>query len=422
MPFSTGLRFLLLGSSLVRSLPESSTQKIPSMNLLKGIRVVELSHMVMGPTTGLILGDLGADVIKVEPIGGDKTRNLPGSGAGYFAMFNRNKRSICLDLKSAAGREVLSDLVTRADVMTENFRPGALDELGFGFAQVKAINPNIVYQSSKGFLSGPYEDRTAMDEMAQMMGGLAYMTGPSGRPLRAGASVIDIGGGMFGVIGILAALVSEGKGNAEEREGMHITSSLFETTAFLVGQHMAQHAVTGVPAEPMPERVSAWSVYDVFDTADGQLFVGIVSDSQWRTLCQTFGLTAWAEDQTLTRNDQRVERRGEIIPRLRSIFKRSTLMEAVAKLGNAGLPFAPIMRPQDLTTDEHLVANGFHDLRLPEIDKPVRLPRLPIEVDGERAELHHDLPSVGANTRAILSEIGYEEGRIASLFGGGVVA
>ena len=169
---------------------------------LEGVRVLEFSRMVMGPTVGVVLADLGAEVIKVEPLGGDKTRDLPGSGAGYFAMYNRNKRSITVDLKSAEGIEVVRGLLAISDVMIENFRHGALDKLGLGYDSVHEINPGIIYQSCKGFLSGPYEHRTALDEVAQMMGGLAYMTGPSGRPLRAGASVIDVSGALFGVSGI----------------------------------------------------------------------------------------------------------------------------------------------------------------------------------------------------------------------------
>lgn len=256
---------------------------------LEGVRVLEFSHMVMGPTVGMILADLGAEVIKVEPLGGDKTRNLPGSGAGYFAMYNRNKRSITVDLKSAEGIEVIRGLLANSDVMIENFRDGALDKLGLGYETVRKIKPNIIYQSCKGFLSGPYENRTALDEVAQMMGGLAYMTGPSGRPLRAGASVIDVSGALFGVIGILSALLSR----KDTGKGANVRASLYETTAFLVGQHIAQGAVTGTPAPPMPERISAWAVYDVFDTSDGQIFVGVVSDGQWKSLCEEFGLTDW---------------------------------------------------------------------------------------------------------------------------------
>ncbi|MEO1405938.1 MAG: CaiB/BaiF CoA-transferase family protein, partial [Pseudomonadota bacterium] len=301
---------------------------------LKGIKVVEFTHMVMGPAAGLILADLGADVVKIEPIGGDKTRRLRGSGAGYFAMYNRNKKSVCLDLKTPRGSELALKIIDDADVFIENFRPGALDKLGFGYAELSARNCQLIYCSEKGFLQGPYAHRTALDEVAQMMGGLAYMTGPPGQPLRAGASVIDVTGGMFGAIAILAAL----QARSSAGKGQHINASLYETTVFLVGQHMAQYAVTGTPAAPMPTRVSAWAVYDVFDVKDDEkVFVGVVSDTQWTAFCDAFDLRDWAEDTTLASNNDRVARRGDIIPRLRTLFLNYTKWELMEKLDRTGL-------------------------------------------------------------------------------------
>lgn len=384
------------------------------MQFLEDIIVVEFSHMVMGPTTGMILADLGATVVKIEPIGGDKTRSLPGSGSGYFAMFNRNKQSVCLDLKSDEGKDVVRKLLADADVMIENFRPGALDRLGLGFDDVKELNPSIVYQSSKGFLSGPYEDRTALDEVAQMMGGLAYMTGPTGRPLRAGSSIIDITGGMFGVIGILAALY---KRDADKRgdTGTHVTSSLYETTAFLVGQHIAQHAVTGNPAPPMPERVSAWAVYDVFSALDAQVFVGVVSDGQWVSFCDEFGFLEWKDNPDFATNTDRVAERGVIMPRLQSVFADMPSTDLMMKLANAGLPYAPIRRPEDLVEDDHLTVNGMQDLILPDTGAKIALPKLPIEMNGARATLRHDLPHAGADTVMIMKDLGYSDSDIESM-------
>ncbi|MSU90907.1 CoA transferase [Rhodobacteraceae bacterium 2CG4] len=367
---------------------------------LEGVRVLEFSHMVMGPTVGMILADLGAEVIKVEPSGGDKTRTLPGSGAGYFAMYNRNKRSVVLDLKSPEGMGAVRELLKRSDVMVENFRGGALDKLGLGYEDVKAINPGIVYQSCKGFLSGPYENRTALDEVAQMMGGLAYMTGPSGRPLRAGASVIDVTGAMFGVIGILSALLAR----KDTGQGAEVRASLFETTAFLVGQHIAQGAVTGTPAPPMPERISAWAVYDVFNTADGHMFVGVVSDSQWKALCGAFGLDDWAGDPDMADNRGRVTRREVIMPRLRGIFGALSTEALSARLEEVGLPFAPIRKPDDLLDDPQLAAGGLLEMDLPD-GKRVRLPALPLEIDGARLGLRASPPSVGADTADVLAEL-----------------
>ncbi len=386
---------------------------------LHGLTVIEFSHMVMGPAAGLMLADLGADVIKVEPVGGDKTRNLRGSGAGYFPMYNRNKKSLAIDLKSDVGKKAVLKLIKGADIFIENFRPGALDKLGFGYEALSALNPRLIYASEKGFLDGPYSHRTALDEVTQMMGGLAYMTGPPGQPLRAGASVIDVTGGMFGAIGILAAL--------EQRHitgtGQHVTASLFETTAFLVGQHMAQMAVTGVPAAPMPARVSAWAVYDVFDTKDNdKVFVGVVSDGQWRIFCDAFGLETLANDESLTENRDRVLKRDVIMPIVRAAFKTFTKAELMEKLERTGLPFAPISRPEDLFDDPHLNAGGgLLDLEM-EDGTLTKLPALPISLNNKRLCKRLNPPKVGEHTNAILASAGYSNQEIAQLRQADVIA
>lgn len=373
--------------------------------------------MVMGPTVGVMLADLGADVIKIEPTKGDNTRRLIGSGSGYFPMYNRNKRSMCLDMKADAGKEVALKLIADADVVIENFRPGAMDKLGFGYDQLSKINPRIIYCSEKGFLKGPYEERTALDEVAQMMGGLAYMTGPPGRPLRAGASVIDVTGGMFGVIAIMAALQerhSTGK-------GQYVKSSLYETTTYLVGQHMAQYAVTGTPAQPMPARISSWAVYDVFDTADDdKVFVGVVSDTQWVKFCEAFGLEDMKDNPDFATNPERVKRRDALMPRVRELFLGFTKAELMEKLETTGLPFAPIAKPQDLVDDAHLnAAGGLVEVTL-EDGKKAKLPALPIEMDGKRLGLYTDLPSIGEHTDAILKDLGYSEAEITALGDAGI--
>jgi crotonobetainyl-CoA:carnitine CoA-transferase CaiB-like acyl-CoA transferase len=379
---------------------------------LSGLRVIEFTHMVMGPSVGVILGDLGADVIKVEPAGGDPTRKLLGSGAGYFPMFNRNKRSICLDLKSEAGLAAARRLCESADIVIENFRPGTLERLGLGYTALKDANPGLIHCSAKGFLAGPYENRTALDEVTQMMGGLAYMTGPPGRPLRAGASVIDITGGMFGVIGILAALERRHRTG----EGGEVKCALYETTAFLVGQHMAQMAVTGKAAGPMPVRISAWAIYDVFETlnADEQLFVGVVSDAQWVAFCAAFGLEEMGANPDYAKNNQRVLAREAIMPQIRALFAGMPRAVLIEKLEKTGLPFAPIARPEDLFDDPHLMHGGLVDVTIPG-GSPTRLPGLPIEFDGQRMTLRHDIPEAGFDGAEILREIGYGEDEIAAV-------
>jgi crotonobetainyl-CoA:carnitine CoA-transferase CaiB-like acyl-CoA transferase len=386
---------------------------------LSTVRVVEFSHMVMGPSIGAILADLGADVIKVEPIGGDRTRHLLGSGAGYFPMFNRNKRSICLDLKQPEGLVLARRLVDGADVMIENFRPGTMDRLGLGADSFAQSNPGLIACSAKGFLKGPYEDRTALDEVAQMMGGLAYMTGPPGRPLRAGASVIDICGGMFGVIGILAALERR---HATGRGGT-VRAALFETTAYLVGQHMAQQAVTGRAAQPMPVRVSAWAIYDVFETAqrDEQLFVGVVSDAQWQAFVAAFDL-AIGRDPALAANNARVLARDTILPVVRDLFANIPRADLMARLEALGLPFAPITRPADLFDDPHLNAQGgLIDVTIADGSR-TRLPALPLELDGVRPGLLCDIPQIGADSDVILAEIGCSADDLAGLRARSIVA
>jgi crotonobetainyl-CoA:carnitine CoA-transferase CaiB-like acyl-CoA transferase len=384
---------------------------------LSGLKVVEFTHMVMGPTVGHVLGSLGAEVVRVEPIGGDQTRRLLGSGAGYFPMYNRHKASICLDLKSSEGLAVARALAEQADILVENFRPGALDRLGLDYATLAAANPRLIYCSEKGFLPGPYENRTALDEVAQMMGGLAYMTGPPGQPLRAGASVIDVTGGMFGVIGILAAL--------EERHrtgrGQKVVSSLFETTVYLVGQHMAQFAVTGTPAAPMPARVSAWAIYDVFETKDDPIFIGVVTDALWEKFCALFGLDALWADESLRKNNQRVLARERIMPEIRSLISGFTRVEVITKLNGSGLPFAAIGRPQDLFDDPHLAASGGLEAVTLEDGRVTHLPGLPLEMAGARPGGAATLPLPGADSRAVLAGLGYDGDTIAALIAAGTV-
>ena len=390
-----------------------------SLRPLSGIKVIEMTHMVMGPAVGSILGDLGADVIKIEPLTGDKTRKLKKSGSGYFLTYNRNKRSIALDVKTSEGREVVLKLLSTADVFIENFRPGAMDKLGFGHKELETINPQLIYCSAKGFLNGPYQHRTALDEVAQMMGGLAYMTGPPGQPLRAGSSVIDIMGGMFGVIAILAALQERQK----TEKGQKVTSSLYENVVYLMGQHMAQTATTGEAPPPMSVRVSAWAVYDIFETKNKeQIFIGVVSDSQWKSFCQSFGLVDFIEDKDMDINSGRVEKRDIIIPKLQELFKTFTKKELMEKLDQTGLPFAPINKPEDLFDDPHLNESG----GLLKIETPdggsTKLPAMPIEMNDRRFDVHQQVPKVGEHSKEILEEIGLSDNAIQSLFEKSIVS
>ncbi|WP_211369655.1 CaiB/BaiF CoA transferase family protein [Pseudoxanthomonas yeongjuensis] len=385
---------------------------------LSGLRVVEFTHMVMGPVVGAILAELGAEVIKVEPMGGDATRELVGSGAGYFPMYNRNKKSMCLNLKEPRGLEIARSLVANADILVENFRAGAMERLGIGYDSLAELNPRLIYCSEKGFLSGPYESRTALDEVAQMMGGLAYMTGPPGRPLRAGASVIDVTGGMFGVIGILAAVEQRHRTGL----GQKVTSALYETTVYLVGQHMAQKAVTGKAAQPMPVRISAWAIYDVFETRDGErVFLGVVSDLQWLNFCKAMELDDLAADERYLTNAMRVAAREQLLPIVRDVLLKFDSRQLLQLFEQVGLPFAPIRRPEDLFDDPHLLASG--GLGELELANGIRtaLPILPLEMAGRRPTQGGALPRAGEHSESILGALGFTAEETEQLLVAGVV-
>ena len=389
----------------------------------EGIRVVEFTHMVMGPTCGMILADLGAEVIKVEPIEGDKTRNLLGSGAGFFPMFNRNKKSIAVDMKSPEGMELIHKLIATADVVSENFKPSTMANLGLDYDTLKKTHPKLIYVSHKGFLPGPYDHRTALDEVVQMMGGLAYMTGPEDRPLRAGTSVNDIMGGIFGAIGVMAAL----RQRELTGEGQEIQSSLFENNVFLVGQHMMQYAVTGNAAKPMPSRISAWAIYDVFEVAEGEkIFLAVVTDTQWKIFCDVFGFADLYADPHLKLNNQRVQARPSLIPEIKKRLAEFSAKEITTIFEANGLPFAPITRPEQLFEDPHLIATGgLAPITLtdgPRAGTQTTTPLMPLMMNGKRLGVRLNPPKSGEQTPDILAELGYSTDQINRLSSDGIVA
>jgi crotonobetainyl-CoA:carnitine CoA-transferase CaiB-like acyl-CoA transferase len=385
---------------------------------LDGIRVLEFCHTIMGPTAGLILADLGADVIKIEPAEGDSTRRRIGFAAGFFATFNRNKRSLAIDLKSDDGRALLYRVAATADVVLENYAPGTMERLGCGYGDLSQKNPRLVYCALKGFLSGPYEHRPALDEVVQFMAGLAYMTGPPGQPLRAGSSVVDIMGGMFAVIGVTAAL--------RERErtgrGQMVKSALFESTAFLMMQHMAGEVVTGKPMPPMPSREGAWAIYDPFVTADGeQIFVGLTSDGHWRRFCEAFDRRDLPQNPAYKTNEDRVRARPLLRPLVGEIIARRTLAELAELFDRIDIPFAPVAKPGDLFEDPQLNSGG----RMLEIEFPngvrAKLPRLPIEMGDHDFALRRQAPTLGEHSAEILAELGLAPGEIAALAQRGII-
>ncbi|MDE2397302.1 MAG: CoA transferase [Burkholderiales bacterium] len=390
---------------------------------LRGLRVVEFTHMVMGPTCGMVLADMGAEVIKVEPVEGEGTRRLLGAGAGFFPMFNRNKKSIGVDLKQAAGAAVARRLAASADVVVENFKPGALKKFGLDYASLAAANDRLIYVSHKGFLPGPYEHRTALDEVVQMMGGLAYMTGRPGDPLRAGTSVNDIMGGLFGAIGALGALIQRGITG----KGMEVQSALYENNVFLMGQHMLQFAMTGHHPKPMPARDNPWAVYDVFTVKDGeQIFLAAVSDAQWQVFCDALGFADLLADPALATNNDRVRVRPQLIRTLSERLAGRDAAELARIFEDSGLPFAPIRRPEDLFDDPHLLATGgLADVELPDGPKAgqtVKTTLFPITMDGRRLPVRLQPPPLGAQTAELLEGLGYGAQEIETLRAQGIVA
>ncbi|MDB5315450.1 MAG: formyl-CoA transferase [Rhodospirillales bacterium] len=373
----------------------------PTILPLQGVRIVEFSHMVMGPTCGVVLADLGADVIKVEPPGGDRTRSLTASGAGFFAAFTRNKKSVVLDTEEPEDLAILLELIDGADVLIENFRPGGLDAKGLGYAALSARNPRLIYCSLKGYLPGPYENRTALDEVVQMQSGLAYMTGPPGRPLRAGASVNDMMGGMFGAIGVLAAL----RQRDATGKGQHIQSGLFENAAFLVSTHMLQQAISGMAPPPMPGGSRAWGVYDIFVSADDvQIFVAVVTDRQWEVFTRALNEPALADPRYAT-NNTRAAHREILIPLVSTLLAKHSVAAIEAMCEKAGLPFSRINTPWDLFEDPHLLdGGGLLPVTLPD-GRSVKVPALPIQFGAERLGVRHDLPAIGEHNEEVLGPL-----------------
>jgi crotonobetainyl-CoA:carnitine CoA-transferase CaiB-like acyl-CoA transferase len=371
-----------------------------------GLRMVEFTHMVMGPTCGMLFADLGAEVIKVEPPQGDNTRNLLGSGAGFYPLFNRNKKSLVLDLKTPEGREAVLKLIATADIVSHNFRPGTMAAQGLDYESLKKLNPRLIYIALKGFLPGPYEHRTALDEVVQMMGGLAYMTGPVGQPLRAGSSVNDIMGGMFGAIAAMAALAQR----EQTGLGQEVQAALFENNVFLVAQHMMQYAVTGVPADPMPNRISAWAVYDVFTVKNGeQIFLSAVSDKQWLVMCNAFAWDDLKNDPAYSDNNARVRARPRLLAQLRERFAQFSAQELSDIFEKHGLPYAPIKKPHELVDDPHLLATGaLSPITLPN-GQQTNTVLFPFTMDGQRLGLRHNPPRLGEHSTDLLMSLGYSE-------------
>jgi len=386
---------------------------------LSDLRVIEFTHAVMGPSAGLVLADMGAEVIRVEPSPqGDHTRRLKGFGTGYYTFFNRNKKSVAVNMKTSEGKGIVLALLKTADVLIENFGPGTMDRLGFGYEDVHALNPGLIYCSLKGFMEGPYASRKALDEVVQMMSGLAFMTGPPGQPMRAGASIVDIMGGTFGALSVLTAL----RDRDQDGQGRFVQSGLFETAAFIMGQHMAYSAVGQQAIPPMPARISPWAVYRLFETRDQQqVFIGITSDKHWDGFCKAFERPDLLADESLATNNQRVTARDRVHRELESFLRRMPLEDIVARCETAGIPFSPIARPEDLFEDPQLNEGNSLMTVMLEDGRQAKLPRLPMAFDGQRFQLRLEAPALGEHTQALLEELGYGASQVQELHDAGII-
>jgi crotonobetainyl-CoA:carnitine CoA-transferase CaiB-like acyl-CoA transferase len=370
---------------------------------LEGVRVVEMTHMVMGPTCGMILAQLGAEVIKVEPPAGDKTRVLGGMGTAFFPLFNRGKRSIVLDFALDEDRDTMHRLLATADVFLENFRDGQLEKQGLGAEELRRRHAHLIIAGHKGFLSGPYEHRPALDEVVQMMSGLAAMTGTREKPQRVGSSANDIMGGMFGVISILAALYQKRSG---AKDGADIRIGLFENCLFLVAQHMVEYEMTGNRPRSMPEREHAWPIYDIFDTAgENRIFIGVVTEGHWQAFCREFGLQEFLDDPGLRTTTDRILARGRIIPRVAQEVRRWDVAELSAKLDALNICFSPINRPEDLFDDPHVLRPGGLVNNFNANGAAFRVPALPIEWNGANLGEGLKVAPLGADTESVRAEL-----------------
>lgn len=390
---------------------------------LEGIRVLELGHIVAGPTAGLILADLGADVIKIEDPsrGGDQARKSP-MGASTFYFLNRNKKSFAVNLRQPEGKKLFIKFAAGCDVLLDNYAPGVLERLEVDYDTVSKFNPRIIYCSIHGFLKGPYERRPALDEVAQMMGGIAYMTGLKDQPMRIGASVTDISVATYAVIGILAALLQR---NITGR-GQRLTSGLFETVVFWVGQHLAHYAMSGEAPLPMPVRKMGarfrWGVFDLFRAADGkQVFIGVTSDRHWEAFCRAFQQTELGSRSDLRDNEARTRARDWLLPRIQEIVGAYGCKEVMNKLNKAEVPYAPVNTPADLYEDPYLTGHPNRLLPVNAGQKTVRLPALPIESGAFEFSVRRQPPRLGEHTRDVLEELGLSDAEIDRLAKNNVV-
>lgn len=379
---------------------------------LAGIRVVDLSQNLAGPYCTQILADLGADVIKVEPPGGDSARDWgPPFWGGHSPLFlvgNRNKRSIVVDLKSTRGQEVMTALVERCDVFVQSSRAGVMARLGWDYPSARRVRPDVIYVSVTAYgPEGPSAHLPGYDPLMQAHAGLMSITGPEGgEPVRAGASVVDLGTAVWGALGVLSAL------RARDRtgEGSHVVTSLLETALGQVSYHLLGTLATGDVPGPMGSGIAMIVPYRAFPTMDGRLMIAAGNDATFRHLCEALGLADLASDPTFATNPKRVAHRDELEARIEAVTTTRTTEELTASLAHHGVPFGPINDLGEVLSDPQVRATGLLEAS-PHPDIPdYRTLHLPLRWNGERTAFRHPPPRPGEHTVEVLAELGLDPG------------
>ena len=383
---------------------------------LAALKVVELGHIVAGPTASLILAEFGAQVTKIERSGSGDQARANTHNQGHFVSYNSNKRSVCLELGVPSDKALLLRLLDECDVLIDNFAPGALDRAGLDYETLSARNPRLIHASIKGFLPGLHGDLPLTDEPAQMRGGLAYMTGPNGRPLRAGTSIVDITGAMFAAIGVLVALEDRRRTGV----GRKIDVGLFESVVFLVGQHVARASMTGEVPEPLAERGMGrdlgWGIYRTFRTRDDKdIFVAVLSDNHWERFCAEFGLHELRADQSLSTNMGRARQHARLSDITSALMAQLDFKAAVERLNKARLPCAPVNTPLDLLDDAHLASLDFLKTVRSAQGQKARIASLPIASPTWFDFPRGDPPTLGEHTKEILAQLASVAGAAAKV-------
>lgn len=369
--------------------------KLPGLRVRQLIRVLELGHIVAGPSAGLILADLGFEVIKIEKPGtGDISRRLSKQSSGAFPFYNRGKKYITLDISSERDSEIFKELLLTSDIVIDNLGPGAVERAGFSYEKIHMLNKRIIYLSLKGYAKGPYEKRKSLDYPIEVHSGLAYMTGLKGRPMRVGASIIDMSAAMFGVIGVLQAMMER----EQSGEGKYVDIGMFETAAYFMGQHIATSQIEHMEMEPINEEGFAWGVYDFFTTRDDlQVFIAVTTDPQWEKFCEGFGLEVCGDPMYRT-NEGRFDRRNTLMPIIRRKISSMTSSEASEILEGLNIGYAFLNRPSDLLNDPHMSKKMISILYN---GSTIRVPKTPVGYASKG-----NPGSLGQDNDEILGELG----------------